>query len=223
MIAEAQGEYNRSTMPYFLIEAAYEDETASPTETRQQAWQAVLSGATGQVTGQESIWPFVPGVWTSQLNTEGASTLIHLRTLLESYSWWTLVPDFANAFLTGGVGTAAARAPAARAADGSFAIIYTRDIRDLTVNIGSLAGPGCRRAGTTRPAAASPPCPGRRLRRPAAGCSVPRGRTPAARATGCWCWTPSRRSATVVTRGLAPAYSTGTVRCLRAGMWSSRE
>ena len=117
VIAEAQGEYNRSTMPYFLIEAAYEDETASPAETRQQAWQAVLSGAAGQVTGQESIWPFVPGVWTSQLNTEGASTLIHLRTLLESYSWWTLVPDFANAFLTGGVGTGSrpgARRPGGR-------------------------------------------------------------------------------------------------------------
>lgn len=140
VIAEAQGEYARSTMPYFLIEAAYEDETASPTETRQQAWQAVLSGAAGHVAGQESIWPFVPGVWASQLNTEGASTLIHLRTLLERYNWWTLVPDFTNAFLTGGVGSSAARAPAARAADGSFAIIYTRDIRDLTVNIGALTG-----------------------------------------------------------------------------------
>ncbi|MEQ1800976.1 MAG: DUF4038 domain-containing protein [Gammaproteobacteria bacterium] len=140
VIAEAQGEYAASTLPYFLIEAAYEDETASPTETRQQAWQAVLSGATGQVTGQKSIWPFVPGVWTSQLNTEGASTLVHLRTLLESYPWWTLEPDFANAFLTAGMGTGAARAPAARAADGSFALIYTRDIRDLTVTIGALAG-----------------------------------------------------------------------------------
>jgi len=140
VIAEAQGEYNASTMPYFLIEAAYEDESASPTETRQQAWQAVLSGAAGQVAGQKSIWPFVPGVWSSQLNTEGASTLVHLRTLLESYAWWTLEPDFSNAFLTGGVGTGAARAAAARAADRSFAIIYTRDIRDLTVDIGSLAG-----------------------------------------------------------------------------------
>jgi len=141
VIAEAQIEYQRATtMPYFLIEAGYEDETASPTETRQQAWQAVLSGAAGQLMGQESIWPFVPGVWQSQLNTEGASTLIHLRTLLESYNWWTLVPDFANAFLTGGVGTSAARAPAARAADGSFGIIYTRDVRDLTVSIGSLTG-----------------------------------------------------------------------------------
>lgn len=142
VIAEAQGEYNRSTMPFFFIEGAYENDTATGTETRQQAWQAVLSGATGQLMGEDRIWRFATAspTWQSRLDTEGASTLIHLRTLLESYAWWTLVPDFANAFLTGGMGSSAARAPAARAADGSFAIIYTRDIRDLTVNIGLLTG-----------------------------------------------------------------------------------
>lgn len=144
VVAEAQGEYNASTMPYFLIEGAYEDETANPTETRQQAWQAVLSGAAGQVTGQEDIWPFTPGAWTSVLNTEGASTLVHLRTLLEAYPWWTLQPDFANAFLTGGVGTGAARAPAARSADRTFGFVYTRDVRDLTINMNALAGPQVR-------------------------------------------------------------------------------
>jgi hypothetical protein len=140
VMTEAQIEYERaSDMPYFLIEGGYEDETASPTETRKQAWQAVLSGAAGQVTGQQSIWLFEPGVWESKLNTEGASTLVHLRTLLEDYPWWNLVPDFGNTFLTAGASTGAGRAPAAKAADGSFAFIYTRDIRDLTINLGGLA------------------------------------------------------------------------------------
>ena len=96
-------------MPFFLIEGDYENETASPTETRQQAWQAVLSGAAGPVDGRRSrSGRSCPATGSRNLNTEGASTLIHLRTLLESYAWWTLVPDFANTFLTGGVGTAAA-------------------------------------------------------------------------------------------------------------------
>jgi hypothetical protein len=141
VIAEAQIEWERpGTMPYFFIEGDYEDEAATALETRQQAWQAVLSGAAGQVAGQESIWLFEPGVWPSKLDTEGASTLIHLRTLLESYAWWTLVPDFANTFLTAGAGAGALRAPAARSADGSFAFVYTRDIRDLTVDLGAMAG-----------------------------------------------------------------------------------
>ncbi|MBN8280414.1 MAG: DUF4038 domain-containing protein [Gammaproteobacteria bacterium] len=140
VIAESQVEWERpGTMPYFLIEGDYEDEASTPLETRQQAWQAVLSGAAGQVTGQESIWLFEPGVWQTKLNTEGARTLKFLRDLLEDYSWWTLVPDFGNAFLTAGAGTGAARAPAAKAADGSFAFIYTRDVRDLTVDMGAMS------------------------------------------------------------------------------------
>ena len=140
VIAEAEGEYARSTMPFFLIEGDYEDEGADPTETRQQAWQAVLSGATGQLMGQKQIWRFTPDFWQSRLDTEGASTMVHLRSLMESYAWWTLVPDFANTFLTAGIGTGGARAPAAVAADGSFAFIYTRDVRNLTVDLGDLTG-----------------------------------------------------------------------------------
>lgn len=138
VMAEAQGEYQRATMPFFLIEDAYENETANGTETRQQAWQAVLSGAMGQVRGEASIWRF-SSTWKSSLDTEGASTMIHLRTLLESYAWWTLVPDFANDLLTAGIGSGATRAPAAMASDGGFAFVYTRDVRDLTVDMSRLA------------------------------------------------------------------------------------
>ncbi|MEZ5564857.1 MAG: DUF4038 domain-containing protein [Gammaproteobacteria bacterium] len=133
VVAEAQGEYERATMPFFLIEDSYENESANGTETRQQAWQAVLSGAAGQLRGEAAIWRFNSS-WKSSLNTEGASTMIYLRNLLESYEWWTLVPDFNNNFLTAGYGSGALRAPASAAADGSFALVYTRDVRDLTVD-----------------------------------------------------------------------------------------
>lgn len=138
VMAEAQGEYQRSTMPFFLIEDSYEDSSANGTETRQQAWQAVLSGAAGQLRGETHIWQF-DSSWKSRLDSEGARTMTYLRNLLESYSWWTLVPDFSNNFLTAGIGSGATRAPAAVASDGTFAFIYTRDVRDLTVDMGKLA------------------------------------------------------------------------------------
>ena len=138
VMAEAQGEYNRSTMPFFLIEDSYENETANALETRQQAWQAVLSGAAGQLRGEASIWRF-DSSWKSNRDTEGARTMIYLRNLLESHAWWTLVPDFSNNFLTAGIGSGATRAPAAVASDGTFAFIYTRDVRDLTVDMGKLS------------------------------------------------------------------------------------
>ena len=138
VMSEAQGEYQRSTMPFFLIEDSYEDSAANGTETRQQAWQAVLSGAAGQLRGETHIWPF-DSSWKSRLDSEGASTMTYLRNLLESYSWWTLVPDFSNNFLTAGIGSGATRAPAAVAGDGTFAFIYTRDVRDLTVDMAKLS------------------------------------------------------------------------------------
>ncbi|MEO7386501.1 MAG: DUF4038 domain-containing protein, partial [Gammaproteobacteria bacterium] len=139
VIAEAQIEYNRSTLPFFLVEGAYEDESANSQQTRAQAWQTMLSGGTGHLVGQKSVWKFDP-IWPTRLNTEGVSTLTHLRSLLESRAWWTLEPDFSNSFLTAGFGSAGTRAPAARAADGRFAIIYVPDVRDITVNIGLLTG-----------------------------------------------------------------------------------
>ncbi|MEO7387371.1 MAG: DUF4038 domain-containing protein [Gammaproteobacteria bacterium] len=143
VISEAQGEYNRSTMPFFLIEGAYEGEAANGTQTRLQAWQTVLSGGTGHLMGQKSVWKFDP-IWPTRLDTEGASTLIHLRTLLESYDWWTLAPDFGNSFLTNGIGSGASRAPAAIASNGSFAIIYVPDLRTITVDLADMAGPQVR-------------------------------------------------------------------------------
>lgn len=141
VVAEAEGAWQRSTMPYFLIEAGYEGESVDEIGVRQQAWQAMLSGAMGQLMGQKEVWPFVAG-WQAALASPGASTLIHLRDLLASVAWWTLEPDFGNVLLTAGVDSGARRAVAARSGDGAFAILYVREVRDLTVDLGQLAGPG---------------------------------------------------------------------------------
>jgi hypothetical protein len=143
-------EYGRPEgMPFFLIESAYENEhEASERRLRTQAYQAVLSGAAGQVFGNNPIWHFdgpgiydAPASWQEALNSRGAQSMTHLHDLLTSLPWWRLEPDLDHSLLTGGRGPEDERAVAARTADGSLAIIYMPDCREVTVDLARLAGP----------------------------------------------------------------------------------
>jgi len=139
VVANAFLEYGRSPMPFFLIEARYEDAaTFNEAGVRTQAYQTVLSGGSGHFMGNNPVWQLGSG-WQAALNSPGARTLAHLRSLFDSLPWWTLQPDTANALLTAGAGTGAARAVAARASNGAFALLYTPSVRTLTVNLAQLA------------------------------------------------------------------------------------
>jgi hypothetical protein len=139
-VTNAFTEYNRSTMPFFLIESDYESNSGDGHSIRQQGYQTVLSGGSGQLMGNDPIWYF-PSGWQTYINSEGARAQGKLSALFASRSWWLLQPDINNTLLTGTVGSASGRAVAARASDGSFALIYTPSIRDLNVALGQLAGP----------------------------------------------------------------------------------
>lgn len=141
VVANAFAEYQRSTMPFFLIEAAYEFESANETLVRTQAYQASLSGAMGHLYGGN--WRF-PNGWESDLNPPGLASLRHLRTLVDAFAWWTLVPDTNNTILTAGVGSGSSRAVAARSSTGAFAILYTPSVRALTVSLTGMSGPNVR-------------------------------------------------------------------------------
>jgi hypothetical protein len=144
IVASAFLEYARATMPFFLIEARYENERgADELVVRSQAYQAVLSGAAGQLMGNDPVWRFSRG-WRTALESNGAMTLAHLHSLFDSLAWWTLVPDTSNALLTAGAGADGSRAVAARAANGAFALLYTPSVRELTVDLAQLGGPGVR-------------------------------------------------------------------------------
>jgi hypothetical protein len=108
---------------------------------RHQAYQAVLSGASGQLIGNASVWRMTDNSWRSAINSEGSVTVQYLRQLLEARAWWNLQPDVSGTLLTAGIGTGASRAAAALAADRSFAYIYTPAIRTLTVDTNEFAGP----------------------------------------------------------------------------------
>jgi uncharacterized protein DUF4038/collagenase-like protein with putative collagen-binding domain len=137
------------TTPFFLIESSYENEHGSTEQLlRTQAYQSMLSGAMGQVFGNNPIWHFdgpglfrAPGSWREQLGSRGAISMTHLRVLFETIPWWTLEPDTDNRLLKAGHQSGESRAVAARSADRSIAVVYLPTIRDLTLDLRELAGP----------------------------------------------------------------------------------
>ena len=99
-MASAFAEYNRSSAPFFLIEGRYEAEQGATEQTvRRQAYQSVLSGASGHLMGNGVIWPFASG-WQQALNSPGSRSMTHVSTIFTTRQWWKLVPDQANTTLT---------------------------------------------------------------------------------------------------------------------------
>jgi hypothetical protein len=137
------------TTPFFLIESLYENEHGSTEQLlRTQAYQAMLSGAMGQVFGNNPIWHFdgpglfrAPSSWREQLGSQGAISMTHLRALFETMPWWTLEPDTDNRLVQAGQQSGDSRAVAARLADRSVAVVYLPTIRNLTLELRELSGP----------------------------------------------------------------------------------
>ena len=148
--ASALEQYARpERLPFFLIEGIYENEhDATEQLLRTQAYQAVLSGAAGHIFGNNPIWHFEgrgsydgPVTWQEALGSRGAQSMTHLRELFTSIRWWELEPDTDNTLLTGGLGSDHDRAVAARSTDRALALLYLPSSRDITVDLGQLAGP----------------------------------------------------------------------------------
>lgn len=120
--------------PFFLLESEYEGENrrAPDVRIRSQAWQAVLSGAMGQVFGNNPLWhfaspaPITPfqGGWQDALGSEGNRSMTQLRRLLESVAWWRLEPDARRAMLPGWKYTGHYDAVSASSTSGDLAIVY---------------------------------------------------------------------------------------------------
>jgi hypothetical protein len=141
-------EYERSTMPFFLIEADYENEhEASTQRLRAQAYDALVAGATGQVFGNNPIWHFDgPGLfpeeasWQDALDQPGSLSMARLGQIVDSLTWWKLRPDLDGALLTAGGGRGDDRAVAALACDGTLGVVYVPKERTITLDLGRFAG-----------------------------------------------------------------------------------
>lgn len=134
--------YGRSGFrPFFLIESYYENATGTTAASvRQEAYEAVMNGAMGQVFGSTPLW-FFPSNWKDQLNTVGSFDMSRLAALFAQLQWNKLVPDVSHAFLTSGYGADGAdHADATLASDGTLALVYAPSVRTLTINMSKFSG-----------------------------------------------------------------------------------
>jgi len=135
-------EYARADWkPFFLAESTYEGEYSAPqTLIRQQAYEALLSGAMGDFFGNRPIWLFDPG-WQGAMGSRGSLDMINVRLFFGSRHWDKLVPDAAHTFVTAGLGgSGTTHLVAARASDGSWGAAYVPTARTITVNLSGFAG-----------------------------------------------------------------------------------
>jgi hypothetical protein len=132
-----------ATRPFILLEAHYENEHDSTTQRlRSQAYYAMLSGASGHVFGSYPVWKFAAG-WPEHLDTRGARSMTHLRSLLTGRAWYDLAPDASNRILVAGQGAFGGTEYALLASDpaGRLALAYLPSVRTVTIDGGHFAGP----------------------------------------------------------------------------------
>jgi len=144
---QARDQYLRKPiLPFFLLESQYENGPGMSTQRlRGQAYQALLTGASGQIFGNFPIWYFdgtdefsVPRGWKNALDSQGARSMTQLRDLFSHVQWQDFVPDVDNEFLVGGIGSGQRRSVAARSPDGLTALVYIPEDRSITLKMGQL-------------------------------------------------------------------------------------
>lgn len=102
-------------------------------DARQAAWWSVLAGACGHTYGNNNVWQmWQPGrkpviaanvPWYEALDHPGAFQMGHLRRFMESLPFTKLVPD--QKIILNGPTSGGAKIRAARATDGTFAVVYS--------------------------------------------------------------------------------------------------
>jgi hypothetical protein len=135
-------DYNRN-IPFYYTEGSYENTGASAISLRSQMYMPVLMGANGSFFGNFPLFEFNSG-WDAAgiMESQGSRDLQRSGEFFKSRAWYNLVPDNAHTLLTGGIGdiNAGTYAAAALMNDGSTAIIYVPNSRQLTVNLTRITG-----------------------------------------------------------------------------------
>jgi hypothetical protein len=149
MVALAAAAYARpGPMPFYMMEAGYENTDGSNDNGRLPAIQAVLGGAlAGFFGGHDALWPMgslAPdsGGAQSVLNKYLAGSwkdLQYIGQLLRAYAWHKLEPKRDASLVTSALGSGSSAICPARASDGSFAMIFKPGSGAVSVNMAALA------------------------------------------------------------------------------------
>jgi hypothetical protein len=153
VVSDLELDYGRATVrPFMFFEGRYEQEgfpAIGRIPLRSQAFWAPLTGGVGAILGNSPIWHFeastynffsFSGTWQSNLAGNGSVDRTQFGTFFNSFAWQNLVPDRNSSVLTGGAGSGADRAYAARASDGSKIVAYTPSQKQLTIAMGQISG-----------------------------------------------------------------------------------
>jgi hypothetical protein len=146
VVNSAADAYRESALPFILMESAYENEhEVSNRRLRTQAYQALFTGATGQIFGNNPIWHFdggglfdAPVTWEEALDGPGSSSMAALARIISGVAWWDLRPDLDRLFLTDGIDSGQDRAVAAVSSDSSWAIVYVPTRRVISLDLTQL-------------------------------------------------------------------------------------
>jgi len=139
VVRASLAEYRASKLPFIFIEGQYENAGANELIVRTQAFQAMLSGACGQIMGNKPVWAFDP-IWEKSLDSPGARSMMHLRLLLEQVGWYDFQPADSG-FLLEGEGFDSERVAAALSSDGKRVLVYVPTTRTLVLDAKQLKAP----------------------------------------------------------------------------------
>ena len=135
-------DYERSSqMAFFFVEGRYENEGASASCLRAQAYWSVLGGSTGHFFGNRPLWFFGEN-WERSLDKAGSRSMTHFGALFSSRRWHLLDPDYDSSVVMGDRGTVGETdyVAAAVADDGSSVIAYLPTVRTISVDLSAVAG-----------------------------------------------------------------------------------
>jgi hypothetical protein len=149
-------DYNRPNfIPTIMVEANYEfgnntgQELGTAQVLRLQEYRAQLSGAAGQLYGNDYTWGFLSPDWRSFVDTPGSAQFGYLINLFSPRRWYDLIPDQTHTLVIAGYGTftdtgtnlASDYLTAAITPDGALALAYMPSLRTITVDMTRMSGP----------------------------------------------------------------------------------
>lgn len=140
--------YGRSgPIPFIYLEGKYDgSDGATAAMMRRQSYGSILSGACGQIYGNNPVWHFessrwgesYSGTWHSNLDTTGAAEQAYVKALFTAFAWWKLEPKTDTSLVSSSLSTNATRLYPALASDGSFAMIYVPSSQTVTCVMSAL-------------------------------------------------------------------------------------